>query len=767
MLRQRVGSRLQANPGLAIILTLFLALGITYSVMVPPFESPDEVWHYLYVKYVADRKGLPVYDGVNPLPMYQEASQPPLYYLVAGLATAWIDTSDADDLIRFNPHAARGLASAEGNKNVVLHTDAEAFPYRGTTLAVHVARLISVAVGAATVACTYLVARLVFPEHPGLVLAATAVHAFNPEFLFISASVNNDVLVNFLGSLALWLLLSVIRTGPSTAQLIGLGAVLGLAAVSKLSGLVLIPLAALALGWAAWRRRSGRLAVRWGLLVAIPVLITGGWWYARNWLLYRDPLGLRLMFGVEQFRPRTERPDWPEILQLFEGVRKSFWAVFGWFNVVVDPWIYTVLDVLVALGVVGLAIFAAWRLARGEGARLDAPAGGSVPGALKGKEGRAGASAGQMAFLALWVLTFGAALLGWGQVRYPQGRHLFPALSAVAVLLVAGWAGWVPQRWRALPGYAVAGGLLVLATVAPFRYIVPAYARPPTSPSASQVQVPNPLEVDFGGKLRLLGYGLDRATVRPGETLHLTLLWQALARMQDDYSVFVHLVSPEEIIVAQTDTHPGLGNYPTSTWPVGVVVQDVYPVTLPATALAPATLSVVVGVYDFDTMQRLTADTPTGEPRGDSVTLARVSLAPNESPLGVPHPVRFELGRRIALVGFDLDRAVARPGEALDLTLYWQALAPVGEDFTVFTHVLGEGSQIWAQHDGQPQGGRAPTSDWSPGEIVVDEHELVIHPQTPPGVYELEVGMYRSDTGQRLKVGMRDDRILLAKIRVE
>jgi len=743
-------SRFRAHPGLVIILALFLALGLTYSVVVPPFETPDEVWHYLYVKYVAEARGLPVYDGANPLPMYQEASQPPLYYLVSGLATSWINTTDAERVIRWNPHAARGLASAVGNKNVVLHTAAQAFPYQGTTLAAHVVRWLSLVMGAGAVIYTYLIALLVFAGRRLLALAATAVHAFNPEFLFVSASVNNDGAVNLLSSVALGLLLSIAQAGPSTVQLIALGVVLGLAAISKLSGLVLLPLAALALGWLAWQRRSVCLVMRWAILVMVPALIAGGWWYVRNWLLYHDPLGLRLMFEVPQFQPRAYRPGWTELLQLFEAVRKSFWAVFGWFNIVVEPWIYTLLDGLVLLGAAGLVLFVARRLARGETSGL-----------------------GQMAFLALWVLAFFAALVGWGQLSYPQGRHLFPTLSAVAVLLVAGWAGWVPQRWQALPGLLVGGGLFVLAAVTPFRYIAPAYARPPTFASPSQVNIPHPLQVDFGGELRLLGYGVEQEAVQPGQTLRLTLYWQALTRMQEDHSIFVHLVTPEEVIVAQTDTHPGLGNYPTSTWPEGVVVQDVYPVAIPITALAPSSLSIVVGAYDFGTMARLLAKSPAGEPLGDSVILGQVALVPIQSSLGIPHPVHFELEDKIALVGFDLDRVAVSPGETIHLTLYWQALAPVSEDFTVFTHVVGDGDRIWAQQDSQPQGGQAPTSSWVPGKLVVDEHDLAIHPEAPPGVCELEVGMYRTG-GRRLRVladgsgpvGIGQSRILLGKIRI-
>ncbi|MCK4450384.1 MAG: hypothetical protein KAX26_07320, partial [Anaerolineae bacterium] len=77
---------------IALILTAFFALGIVYNVATPLFEKPDEIWHYPYVKYLADGQGLPVQDLVRAQPlMKQESTQPPLYYVTAALATFWIE----------------------------------------------------------------------------------------------------------------------------------------------------------------------------------------------------------------------------------------------------------------------------------------------------------------------------------------------------------------------------------------------------------------------------------------------------------------------------------------------------------------------------------------------------------------------------------------------------------------------------------------------------------------------------------------------------
>ncbi|MHB0878367.1 MAG: hypothetical protein ACYC5O_20215, partial [Anaerolineae bacterium] len=180
---------MRRHSGAALVLGLYLLLGTVYSVIAPVFESSDEIWHYPFVAHLAGGGGLPVQQaGVETL-WHQEGSQPPLYYMLAAAATAWIDTSDLQVVRRLNPHSVIGIPLAADNKNMVLHTANERFPWRGTVLAVHVVRLLSVLLGAVTVLCTYALALMLFPGRRRLAVAAMCFTAFLPMFLFISASV--------------------------------------------------------------------------------------------------------------------------------------------------------------------------------------------------------------------------------------------------------------------------------------------------------------------------------------------------------------------------------------------------------------------------------------------------------------------------------------------------------------------------------------------------------------------------------------------------
>lgn len=114
-------------------------------------------------------------------------------------------------------------------------------------------------------------------------------------------------------------------------------------------------------------------------------------------------------------------------------------------------------------------------------------------------------------------------------------------------------------------------------------------------------------------------------------------------------------------------------------------------------------------------------------------------------------------GERIALLGFDLDRSVAAPGDRLLLRLWWQGLAPVRTDYTVFVHVVGpprpnSGSVLWAQRDARPCDNSFLTTQWSSGEVIWDDYPLDLPADLPAGVYTLTTGLYDLQTGDRLQV---------------
>lgn len=136
-----------------------------------------------------------------------------------------------------------------------------------------------------------------------------------------------------------------------------------------------------------------------------------------------------------------------------------------------------------------------------------------------------------------------------------------------------------------------------------------------------------PAGADLGGQVTLEGYLLPEESAEPGEILNLTLLWQARAEMDTDYKVFVHLVDESGLPIAQRDSEPLGGSRPTTTWRPGETVTDRVGLLLPP-EMVPGDYEMLVGMYDPETLERLSVFDASGQRIGDSISLGSVQLLP-------------------------------------------------------------------------------------------------------------------------------------------
>jgi len=239
------------------------------------------------------------------------------------------------------------------------------------------------------------------------------------------------------------------------------------------------------------------------------------------------------------------------------------------------------------------------------------------------------------------------------------------------------------------------------------------------------------LDVPIGG-IRLLGANLDTLSARPGEPLYLTLFWQATDSRLPDCSV--SLTSGDITLYRGAPVH---GTYPTSLWSAGEVIVDRYNPLLPRD-MPPGEHTLHVSVCGA------TVEVGTFVTRAISRTFAIPPLS---------HPLRISLGGQVVLLGYDLSRDEIAPGEKLLVTLYWQALREMDENYTVFVHLVAPDGTMAGQRDSWPLNGSYPTSLWLGGEVVTDTYEIEVGATVPPGEYLLETGMYIAETGKRLGVG--------------
>ena len=170
--------------------------------------------------------------------------------------------------------------------------------------------------------------------------------------------------------------------------------------------------------------------------------------------------------------------------------------------------------------------------------------------------------------------------------------------------------------------------------------------------------------------------------------------------------------------------------------------------------------------YDPDLARTLLAEA--GYPDGGFdllYTFATGDLDKLRQPAALPIGFRHT-GDSLAFMGYDLLAAEIVAGDQLTLTTYWRALDKAPPSLTIFLHLLDSHSKVWAGWDGldvSPYG-------WQRSDIIVQHIQLTVPADTPPGEYQLEIGLYTAEDGRRFVIFEGDeevaDRLLLRPIRV-
>ncbi len=148
----------------------------------------------------------------------------------------------------------------------------------------------------------------------------------------------------------------------------------------------------------------------------------------------------------------------------------------------------------------------------------------------------------------------------------------------------------------------------------------------------------------------------------------------------------------------------------------------------------------------------------------------RTSPRPRSQQPDIQHPRAATFGTvespLIHLLGYDLAPVAPHPGDALRLTLYWQAAGPIDRSYKVFNQLVASDGSVVAQNDAIPGLGAYPTQLWQPGEFMESSFVLPLPAVLPPGPYRLITGFYDEATGVRLPLANGDDHVDLATVDV-
>ncbi|MFN8378752.1 MAG: glycosyltransferase family 39 protein [Anaerolineae bacterium] len=696
---------------LAVVLLLFLGLGTIYMLVTPPFESPDEASHFLYIHNLANTGQLPVIEGRDT--MFESFSvqrhHPPLYYLIGAGLVGGLDRSDVGLLLQGNPFAAVGVVSPI-NVNAWLHPLAQAGS--NALVAVRLLRIFGVLLGMGTVWLAYRAGRaLGGTESVGLVSSVFV--AMLPGFIFISASVTNDTLITFLSSAALVLLLESWQARQFKVwRGLLLGVIAGGAALTKINGLMILPIIAL---WALLALVSRRFTLRQLLgpllLAGLVTIALSGWWYVRNIQLYGDPLAMQATLRIWGRGAATAA--WDEA----SGVWDSFWMVLGQFNVRGPDWFYRLYAP--ALTVVGLSL-TIWASRRH---RADRWMTIFLTGAA--------------------LITVIALIAATSQLNVSQGRILFPALVAFGPLLVVG------LRRMTSPAVTVfALGPLILAAITAPLLVVTAYPGAHLTDQLSERA--SVIGADAAG-LILEGAEWSSAPLHTGDAL--------------DMSVYLHGANPDNPFLTLRAVHPvtqevlGSVNVYPGMQPTNAQVDGLIDAALrlPISGHVNQPTQVqllfgweVPGATATDPSTRLIMEL--GGIATDTVRLNGPVLLPDAA---LTDTTKIHSGAQFGeiarLDGLTLDGT----DDGLTTTLFWTPISQPSADYTLTLGIMSAEGEVLVQADGPVAG--YPTSAWVTG-IPFSETRTLALPRPLEAGDSLFLGWYDPRDGSRLAVNAREAR---------
>jgi hypothetical protein len=735
----------RARGALAVVLITYFILAPLYSLVTPPLEAPDAYYHFGVIHYFSNHLALPPYENPEEHPWTHAVFHAPLYYMLSGLLVAPIDTSDFPEQWSPNPHARIGLPHSLNNRNYVSF---KGEPWQQSYLAVYVVRAFSIFWGAVSLTSIFILGRYLFPDRLIVAFVAALFVALTPQFLYMSAVINNDNMVVALSLVALVMLVYAIRFGYSWRLFGWMGLAMAAGSLAKVNALTLYPPVALGLIYLWWRDKwSMNRLLLYGSIILGTWAIMAGWWYLRNLIVLGDFTGttpLAITAGGASGVPTGLDNLWDE----FVGVYYSFWGLFGWFNIIAPPLLYDWVTFFLGIALIGV-IYALLRRQTSWDARI---------------------------ITLLLVIHAIVVFLSWwrfrGMVPAAQGRMLFSVLGVLAIGTAYGMLVWKPSFPRIVPAVFL-GGLSVAAISFPFTLLTPAYKTPERLtdiPSGAHL-----VDVRYGPVV-LRGYSIEPTPVdywryrvpQDREFVQITLYWQPLERTEQPLSMFVQVYAPdadfEPVEVGKVDSYPGGGMMRTDTWEVGIIYADTYYLELYGDfELTPFEPRFRIGLRDNDTDTYIQATTIDGEPilavvpHGGAVFSREVTCEALENGINVNYE------NLVRLTGWSVPRTTTRTGETLDVYLQWDVLSTTPDDYRVFVQLIDPTVPeiLLGSGDSAPRGNWYPTYRWVAGVCFNDRFLVQVMPETSPGNYRLLVGLYHAEVGHRIPASSDDATSLL------
>lgn len=350
-----------------------------------------------------------------------------------------------------------------------------------------------------------------------------------------------------------------------------------------------------------------------------------------------------------------------------------------------------------------------------------------------------------------FVLTYAvltALILIVGRYRIP----VVPALTVMAALAVHQLVNTQKLKAATIP---FAAAIVIAYIVFAVGNIFP---RPRFLNTTALPEGYTATDLTFGDDIHLLGYRLEADTFYEDDWMIASLIWQVDETPDDDYSMFLHLIEDDGDRVGMKDLVIGTVSYPTTPmtqWEAGSVFMEEVAINIGDAQQIPSSPTLWVGVYDEQTLRRLPVSDASGSAfDNDAAALGEFRVIREQvEPASIPVvETTVQFADAVALYGYTLEANMLGPGGSTNLTLFWDVAAPTPFQVSILIHFVDAQGQVVAQADGPPLQGLLNSTLWRAGDRWDDLHSISLPADVPPGEYQLLVGMYNWQSGERLPI---------------
>jgi hypothetical protein len=259
------------------ILVNFISIAITYSLLTPSFEGPDEGNHYLNSIWLFNENLRPSDE------LYYRDIGAPLYYIYNSIIFHLLHPSDIkpgglEANIDYWTEFIAGQLTHRWN-----HGYEEIFPFQDVALTLHTMRIFSIFLGCITLIFVYKIAKLVFLNNKNLALYSMAIVSLVPTFLFINSVLNTDVLVWTLSTITIFYILKFVNEPKNVRWLVLTAIFASLSIATKPNGLVLYPIFLITVVYLIMSKRTTlQFALKQSMLFGLFSIVSISWlWIGR------------------------------------------------------------------------------------------------------------------------------------------------------------------------------------------------------------------------------------------------------------------------------------------------------------------------------------------------------------------------------------------------------------------------------------------------------------------------------------------------------